>query len=111
MSESAFRTRVSEQAQEQAEQVRALLLNIARTAATTVAKLVVEAESESVRLGAARLVLGHTAGPPRSFFDESIVAKDVEKLVAALVNTALRFVPDEDAEVFMREVRALGRRL
>src|SRR4051794_40072753 len=77
MKKAAFRTRVAEQSQERAEQVRALLLNAGPTAAITLAKLVAEAESESVRLGAARVLLGHTAGRPRSFFNESIPAKDV----------------------------------
>jgi hypothetical protein len=110
MSESAFRERVAEQGQEYAEQVRGLLLNGGPAAANTVAKLAIGAESESVRLGAARVLLGHVAGRQGSFFDESISDRDVVMLLNKVIETALRFVPDEYAEVFVREVGALGRR-
>src|SRR4051812_18893091 len=100
MSESAFRERVVEQGHERAEQVRGLLLNAAPAAAMTIAKLAAEAESEPVRLAAARVTLGHVAGRQGSFFDESISFRDVGMLLNKIIETALRFVPDEDAEIF-----------
>jgi hypothetical protein len=111
MADSEFRASVAEQRQEHAEQVRALLLGAGPAAAMTVAKLAAEAQSESVRLGAGRVILGHVAGRQGSFYDESISAKEVEKLLGLMLDTALKFVPEENAEVFMREIRALGRTL
>jgi hypothetical protein len=110
MGDSAFRARVAEQRQEHAERVRGLLLNAAPAAAATLAKLAAEAESESVRLGAARATLGHVAGQQRSFFDESVPEKEIARVITEIINIAMKFIPDEVAMDFSREVRASARR-
>jgi hypothetical protein len=106
MGESAFRARVAEQREEHAERVRGLLLNAAPAAAATLATLAAEAESESVRLGAARATLGHVAGRQRSFFDESVSETEIARVITRVIDIAMKFIPDEAAPGFLREVRA-----
>jgi hypothetical protein len=110
MGDSAFRARVAEQRQEHAERVRGLLLNAAPAAAATLAKLAAEAESESVRLGAARATLGHVAGQQRSFFDESVSATEVRRVITEIINIAMTFITEEAAMDYSRDVRASASR-
>jgi hypothetical protein len=103
MRDSAFRGRVTEARVEFAERVRATLLGQAVNAAGILAGLALSANSESVRLAAARSILdysvGRAAGPGSA---------ETVRLVRAVVEAALRRMDDDAGADLLREIDGLS---
>jgi hypothetical protein len=106
MGEPAFRARVLEEREQRTDRVRGVLVDASLRAAESLAELADGAESESVRLAAAARVID-LALRRRPGFD-SFSASEVATLVGQIVELALGRLPDEEAEGFVRAVRAIG---
>jgi hypothetical protein len=107
MGEPEFREAVAEARAEMAAVLRGRLLRAAPTALGTLEELANGAESESVRLGAARsLVAFACERRPDPFADAlraagSISPRDFRDILEKVVDAALGLIPDEQQDHFM----------
>jgi hypothetical protein len=106
MSEVPFRARVLEEREQRADRVRGVLMDASLRAAESLAELANGAESESVRLAAAARVID-LALRRRPGFD-TFSHSEVVDIIRRVADLALERLPDEQAEGFVLEVRALG---
>jgi hypothetical protein len=106
MDEADFRARVYEEQRELVESMRARLLQAAPSAIETLASLAISADSDSVRVRAAREVVDLTLVRKRSF--DAISSREFVWIVGRIVEVALRHVPSEHQESFISEIDALA---
>ncbi len=79
----------------------------AHGAATTLRQLSQEAESENVRLAAARAVLDVTLGNRRGF--DRVEGREVSRLARDMVELSIKRMPDDQIDIYLRDVEALRR--
>ena len=103
MQETEFRIRVGEARVETAERLGALILAASVSAIHTVTELARGAESEAVRLSAARTLLSHAPiGQERE-----IMVRGTQQLFGAVLKLTEESMSREEHEVFIRKCQAL----
>jgi hypothetical protein len=104
MAEPSFRGLVVEARREQVEQVRGLVLGAAPRAVAALVELAESAVNENAGLGAPRAVV------ELSLRRSPLAPSDgeVESLVRQIIGAALRYLPAEQADNYLREVEAVA---
>jgi hypothetical protein len=106
MGDDAFRQRVASERVELIDTLRGRLLSAAPDAVRTLSELSAAAQSDSVRVGAARAVLDLSLGRRRGF--DLVDGKEVERLVRDIADAAARRLPDTQMIAFLRDVERLA---
>lgn len=114
MGDPVFREVVAEAREEAIAVLRGRLLRVAPNALGTLEELATGAESESVRLGAARsLVIFACERRPDPFADALrgvglISPRDFQGILGKVMDEALDRIPDERQDAFVLAVRRIG---
>jgi hypothetical protein len=106
MAEPDFRARVYEERRELVDSMRARLLQAAPSAIESLASLAVSAESDAVRVRAAREIVDLALGRKRNF--DAVSSREFVWIVGRMIEAALRRVPEEHQESFITEIQALA---
>ena len=108
MADPAFRGKVVELRGAEIDRTRGLILREAPAAVATLSRLAAGAESETVRLAAAKAILGLSLPRLGDFGVDSMSCDEVRKLFAEIVDVSMDWVPNDDHEAFIRAVRGLA---
>ena len=108
MADPTFRGRVAELRGAEIDRTRGLILREAPAAVAALSDLAAGAESESVRLGAAKAVLGLALPRVGDFALESISAVEFRKVISEVLELSMERISVDDHESFIRAVRGLA---
>jgi hypothetical protein len=110
MADPGFRGKVVGLRGAEIERTRGLILREAPAAVAALSDLAAGAESESVRLGAAKAVLGLALPRVGDFALDSISRAEFREWISEVVELSMERIPADDHEAFILAVRGLATR-
>ena len=108
MADPGFRGKVVELRGAEIDRTRGLIVREAPAAVAALSELAAAAESESVRLGAARAVLGLALPRVGDFALESVSPIEFGRVISEILELSMDRLPAHDHESFIRSVRGLA---